>query len=109
VLSDRQAAHTPAVGDHRADGVGSQGVVVLLILVATQDAVDADADHLHEGVLDGVGVLRVIEGLGTGPGQADALVELADGEQPGVTGELTLRRLDDEWCAEEIQDLRPGG
>ena len=45
--------------------------------------------------------------LGKTRAEADAPVELADGAQPGVTGELTLRRLDDEWCAEEIQDLRP--
>src|SRR5262249_26475014 len=37
------------------------------------------------------------------------LVELADGQQPGVTGELARRRLDDERRAEEVQDLGPGG
>ena len=41
--------------------------------------------------------------------EADALVELADGEQPGVTGQLARGRLDDERRAEKVQDLWPGG
>jgi hypothetical protein len=36
-----------------------------------------------------VKVAGVIERVGEGPGQANALVELADGEQPGVAGQLT--------------------
>jgi hypothetical protein len=53
-------------------------------------------------VLGQVRIARVIEGFGKGPSQADALVELADGEQPGIAGELTGRRLDDERRAEEV-------
>jgi hypothetical protein len=34
-------------------------------------------------------VTGVIQGLGEGPSEADALVELADGEHSGVAGELT--------------------
>ena len=61
------------------------------------------------GVLDKVKIAGVIEGLGKGLGQADALVELADGQQPGVAGELARRRLDDDRQAEKVEDLRPGG
>jgi hypothetical protein len=32
---------------------------------------------------------------------------LADGEQPGATGELARRRLNDQRRAEEVQDLGP--
>jgi hypothetical protein len=91
------------------DRVVAECVVVVLVLVAGQDAVDARPDHLQEGVLGQVGVTGVIQGLGKGPGQADALVKLADGEQSGVAGELARRRLDDEWRAEEVEDLGPGG
>src|SRR5262245_64004333 len=63
----------------------------------------------REAVLGQAGVAGVVEGVGEGPGEADALVELADGEQPGVAGELARRRLNDERCAEEVQDLGPGG
>ena len=52
-----------------------------------------------------VGVAGVIEGFGKALGQADALVELPDGQQPGVAGQLARRWLDDEWGAEEVQDL----
>ena len=98
-----------AAGDELEDGVGAQGVMVVLVRVAGQDAVDPAADHLQEGVLGQVGVAGIIEGRGEGPGEPDALVELADGEQPGVAGELAGRRLDDERRGEEVQDLRPGG
>jgi hypothetical protein len=77
--------------------------------VAGQDAVEAGPDHLQEGVLGEVGVAGVIEGVGEGTGEPDALVELADGEQPGVAGELPRRRLDDERGTEKVEDLRPGG
>jgi hypothetical protein len=43
------------------------------------------------------------------PGDPDPLTERADGEQPGVAGGLSWRRLDDEWCAEEVEDLGSSG
>jgi hypothetical protein len=54
-------------------------------------------------------IAGVVDGFGKSSRQPDALVELADGEQPGVAGQLAWRRLDDERGAEEVQDLRPGG
>jgi hypothetical protein len=54
------------------------------------------------------GVAGVVEGLGERLGQSNALVELSDGEQPGFAGKLARRRLDHEWRAEKVEDLRPG-
>ena len=71
------------------DGVMPEGVVVVLVRVAGQDAVDPGPDHLPEGVLGPLGVAGVVEGVGEGPGEPEALVELADGEQPRVAGKLT--------------------
>jgi hypothetical protein len=34
-------------------------------------------------------------------GQADVPIELADGKQSGIAGELARRRRDHEWRAEE--------
>jgi hypothetical protein len=73
----------------------------------SEDAVDAGPDHLQERVLGEVGIAGVVQGLGEGPGQADALVERADGQQPGVAGQLARRRLDDQRRAEKIQDVGP--
>jgi hypothetical protein len=95
------------VGEELEDGAGAEGGVVVLVRVAGEDAVDPAADHLQEGVLGQLRVAGVVERIGEGPGQADLLVELADGEQPGVAGELTRRWLDDERCAEEVEDLGP--
>jgi hypothetical protein len=98
-----------AVGDELEDGVRAEGVVVVRVLVAGQDAVDAGADHLQEGVLGQGRVTGVVQGVGEGPGESDALVELPDGKESGVAGELPRRGLDDERLAEEAEDLRPGG
>src|SRR5262249_28217484 len=81
-----------AVGDQLEDGVVAEGVVVVLVLVAGQDAVDAG----------------IIEGAREGPGEPSALIELADGEQPGVAGQLARRQLEDERRTEEVEDLWPG-
>jgi hypothetical protein len=77
------------VVDEFEDGIGVEGVVVLLILGAGNDTVDAGADHLQERVFGQTGIAEVIEGLREGPGPSDALIELANGQQPGVAGELT--------------------
>jgi hypothetical protein len=77
-----------AVGDEFEDGVVAEGVVVVLVRVAGQDAVNARADHLQKAVLTEVGVTGVVEGVSEGSGEPDALVELTEGEQPCVAGEL---------------------
>jgi hypothetical protein len=43
-----------------------------------------------------------VHGVGGG-----AAVELADGQQPGIAGELTRRRLEDQRRPEKIEDWRP--
>jgi hypothetical protein len=40
--------------------------------------------------------------------ESDALIELADREEPGTAGELTGQRLDDERGAKEVESLGPG-
>jgi hypothetical protein len=71
--------------------------------------IDADADHFQEAVLGAVGIAGVIKCLGKSPGQADVLIELADGKQSGIAGELAVRWLDHERRAEKVEDLWPGG
>jgi hypothetical protein len=58
-------------------------------------------------VLGEVGGAGVIEGSGNRRRESDGLVERADGEQPGVAGQLARRRLDDERRAEEVEDFWP--
>ena len=68
-----------AAGDELEDGVGAQGVVVVLVRVAGEDAEDAGPDHFGEGMVDAVGIAWIVEGGGELGGQADALVELPQG------------------------------
>jgi len=56
-----------------------------------------------------VGASGVVERLIEGPGEPDALVELAVRQQPGIAEELARPGLDDERSVEGIQDLWPGG
>src|SRR5262249_20115150 len=97
-----------AIGDELQHGVATERVVVVLVRVAGEDAVDAGPDHLQERVLGEVWVAGVVEGVGESPGEPETLVERADGQQPG-SGELARRWLDHERRAEEVPDLWPGG
>jgi hypothetical protein len=85
----------------------AEGVVVVLVRVAGQDAVDAGSDHLQEGVLGQVGVAGVVQGASVGPGEPNALVELADGEHTVIILHMFMYRVDDERRAEKIQALGP--
>ena len=53
--------------------------MVVLVLVSSQDAIDAGPDHLQKGVLGKVGVAGVVESISKSPREAEALIELADG------------------------------
>src|SRR5262249_23746912 len=76
-----------ATGNQFEDRIGTQGIVVILVLVAGEDAVQAGAEHLQARVLNQAGVAGVVDGRGELGGEAEALIELADGEQPGIGGE----------------------
>ena len=54
-------------------------------------------------------IAGVVEGSREGPGESDLFVELTDGQQSGVAGELAWRWLKDKRRAKAVQDLRPGG
>jgi hypothetical protein len=95
-----------AVGKGLEDAVGAEGVVIVLALVARQDAVDPAADHLQEAVLGEVGGAGVVQGGGESPGEPDKLVELANGQEPGVAGELTRLRLRPTRCKENNDPIR---
>jgi hypothetical protein len=79
--------------------------MVVLVLVASKGAGDATADRLREGVFAGDGGAGLVEILFIYFNIIGALAQLAHGEQPGVAGELTRRRLHDERVTEEFRDF----
>lgn len=82
-------------------------VVVVLVFVIGEEAVQALADHAHQGVPGERRIASVLEGIGKLLREADLFVELADGEEPGVAGESGLGDLeDDRFGAWEIEDKR---
>ncbi len=95
-----------AIADQLEGGVAAQRVVVVLVLVVGQDAVDPLPDQrpIRMPDIPGSGVgQRVGEGLR----QGDRLIELADRQESGVAGELRPGDLDfDRFSVEEIEDKR---
>lgn len=81
--------------------------MVVLTLVAGEDAVDAGADHLPQGVLDEVRVTAILKDVGEGSGETDALVKLPDRKQAGVAGELARGALDNHGEGKEGEGLLP--
>ena len=69
---------------------------------------DPRPNHLGQGVVNQVGVTGVVEGLSEGWGQADPLIELADGQQAGNAGAFGVRGLRDDGPFEEIRAFLPG-
>src|SRR5262245_57046800 len=69
-------------GRQLEDGVMAEGIVVVLVLVVAEDAVDAGADHVQEGVVDLVGIAAIVAGGGESMGQTDVVIELAHREGP---------------------------
>ena len=75
------------IGDELEDGVRPERVVVILVLVIGQDAVDPLPDHGQQRVPGESGVPPVIECGGELLGEADLLVELTKHQESGITGE----------------------
>jgi hypothetical protein len=100
----------PAAGEELEDRVGARGVVVVPVLVAGQDAEDAGADHLREGVLGQFWIAGVVQRRGELAGQADAVVELPEGQQAGAGRERGVGHLDlDGQRREEVEREQRGG
>jgi hypothetical protein len=81
----------------------AEGIVVVLVHVVGEDAVDADAAHVQEDVVDLVGIAAVVEGGGEGMGQTDVGIELAHREGSRIAGKSRSRRLDEDGQAKEIE------
>ena len=70
--------------------------MIVLIFVVRDDAVDACTGHFDERMVDQLDIACVLQSLGKLPGQANAFIEFADGQEPCIAGKLCLRRLDDD-------------
>ena len=93
-LAGQVAVLGEPVGEELEDGVGAQGVVIVLVLVVGEDAVDALADHAQEGLLRQGGIAWVVERGGELLSEAKLLVALPDRDEPGVAGQRCGGDLD---------------
>lgn len=95
-----------AVADQRKDGVVAKRVVIVLVFVTGDDAVDPLPHHRQQRVVRIAACL--MERGGELLGEADPLVKLADQEQPRVARQPTSRDLDDDTLLRmKPQALRP--
>ena len=80
-----------AIGEQLEDGIRPQGVMIVLIFVAGEDAEQATADHLQRGVI-GIAT-RVVELLCKALGQLLLLVPLPKDQQASVRRNILVDRL----------------
>ena len=62
--------------------------------IVGEDAVDPLPHHTQEWLLDKLGIAHVVESVGELLGATDLLIELADGQEPGVAGQRRGGDLD---------------
>jgi hypothetical protein len=94
------------ITDQLKDRVVAERVVIVLVFVPGEDAIDPLPDHRQQGVR---GLLpAVIERRRELPRQSDPFVKLADDQEPCIRGEPAGRVLDDDrFLTEEAKTLRP--
>ena len=92
-LAGQIVAIDRAAADQFEDRIATQHIVVVLVDVVGQDAVDPSPGHLQEAVAHVAGIAGIVQGLGELPGQSQLLIQLADRQQTGVAGNLVGRRL----------------
>ena len=94
-LAGQLLARRRAPSEDFEDRIVTQHVVVILVGIVGQDAVDPHAGHFRKAV---GGLLRatwIVQGGRKLGRQADLLVKLTDGQEPRITGQLGLLRGDD--------------
>ena len=107
-LAGQFPAFGRTAGEEFEERIVAEHVVVVLVGIVGQDAVDPHADHLQKRMGADVRVAGIIEGGRELGGQAELLVQLPDRQQPGVAGQLCLLRFnDDRLMIEEIERHLP--
>jgi len=80
-----------SVGEQFEHRIASQGIVIVLIFVAREDAIDTTADHLQERV---IGILSRVLQLGRKTaGEVQLPIELSEEKQSSVGRDGFLDRL----------------
>ena len=93
-----------AAKDEFEDRVTTQGVGVILVLVVSENAEDALADHVHNRVIDQLWITRIVDGSGKVARQTKTFVELPEGEQASGTRELGIAAFTDDGQSGEKVD-----
>ena len=73
-----------SIGDELEDGIRSQRIMIVLILVISEDAVDSLPDHAQKRLPGEVGVSSIVESSGELLGESDSLVELPHRQEAGI-------------------------
>jgi hypothetical protein len=76
--------------------IAAQRVVIVLVLVAGDDAVQPRPKHFRALMPDQLGGACILQRVDEPPGKPDPLIKLAERQQASVTGKSGLARLDDQ-------------
>ena len=83
-----------SVGDELEDRIRSQRIVIVLILVIGEDAVDPLPDHAQQRLPREGRIAAIVESGRELFGESDVLVDLSHGQEAGIAGEWCGRDLD---------------
>jgi hypothetical protein len=75
--------------------------VVVLVLVVGQDAIDSLPNHGEQGLLDKDRIAPVFQRRAELLGKPNPLIELSDGQQPGISGHRGRGKFDVNWPRRE--------
>ncbi len=72
------------------DRIAPQHVVIVLVGVVGQDAIDSRPRHLEESMVDVADLTPIVQAKGLGKllGKSQLFVQMAEGQQPRITGNL---------------------
>src|SRR5580692_7550547 len=95
-LTGQVGAVGGSTGHQLENRIGAKCVVIVLVLIVGEDAIDARACHFKEGVRYQFEIAGVVQGLSELLGEVQTLVELAEGEQPRIASQQGSGRLNDD-------------
>ena len=82
------------IRDHLEDWIGTQGVMVVLVLVVGEDAIDSLSHHAQQRMPSKKLVSTVLKRCSELFGKPDMVIKLPDGQEAAVARERRWRNLD---------------
>src|SRR5262245_16686445 len=83
-----------APSDQFEHWIAAQRIVIVLVLVASHDAIQPRPQHFREAMSNQLWSATIIQCVDEALGKTDGLIKLTEGQQSGIAGEICLTWLD---------------